>query len=79
MSRTPAGVYEGFEIYVMLVPLEHGRWSATSEVERHGAEGPELFQAFGGPCDADSADAAKSAVLADTRRKIDDLLAEPER
>lgn len=79
MSRTPAGEYEGFEIFMMLVPLEHGRWSATSEVERKGADGLEVFQAFGGPCDADSSDAARSAVLADTRHKIDDLLAEPER
>ncbi|HWV62560.1 MAG TPA: hypothetical protein VN019_02980 [Oxalicibacterium sp.] len=79
MSRTPVGVHEGFEIFVMLVPLEGGRWSATSEVEREGAEGLEVFQEFGGPCDADSADAAREAVLADTRHKIDDLLAEPER
>lgn len=77
MSRTPAGVYEGFEIFVVLVPLDHGRWSAMSEVERDGAEGLEVFQEFGGPCEADSAEAAKAAVLADTRHKIDGLLVEP--
>jgi hypothetical protein len=77
MSRTPAGVYEGFEIFVMLVPLDHARWLATSEVERDGADGIEVFQQFGGPCEADSSDMARAAVLADTRHKIDDLLAEP--
>ncbi len=77
MSRTPAGVYEGFEIFVVLVPLDHSRWSATREVEREGADGREVFQQFVGPCEAASHDAAKEAVLADTRRKIDDLLAEP--
>lgn len=77
MSRTPAGVYEGFEIFVVLVPLDRSRWSATSEVEREGADGVEVFQQFGGPCEADTADLARAAVLADTRHKIDDLLAEP--
>ena len=77
MSRMPAGVYEGFEIFVVVVPLAHGRWSAVSEVERDGAEGLEVFQEFGGPCEADSADAARTAVLTETRHKIDNLLAEP--
>lgn len=77
MSRTPTDEYKGFEIFVVLVPIDHGRWSATSEVERHGAEGVEVFQQFGGPCESESADAAKLAVLEDTRQKIDDLLALP--
>ncbi len=77
MSRLPDGVYGGFDIFVVTVPLDGGQWSATSEVSRDGADGVEVFQGFGGPCAGGSADEAKVAVLADTRHKIDDLLAEP--
>jgi hypothetical protein len=70
-------MYEGFEIFVVLVPLDHDRWLATSEVERNGAEGVEVFQQFGGPCEAHTADAARAAVMEDTRNKIKGLLALP--
>ncbi len=77
MSRIPDATHGGFDIYTVVLPLEHGRWSAISDIERPGAEGLEVFQDFGGPCEADTAEAAKAAVLAQTRHKIDDLNADP--
>ncbi|WP_293776432.1 hypothetical protein [uncultured Oxalicibacterium sp.] len=77
MSRVPETTYEGFAIYTFVMPADQGGWSAVSDVERHAADGVEVFQDFGGPCDADTAEQAKAAVLADTRHKIDNLLARP--
>jgi hypothetical protein len=77
MSRTPDAVYEGYAIFAVVVPLDDGRWLATSEVERHGADGIETFQQFGGPSYGHTEDGAKIAALTDTRRKIDNVLARP--
>ncbi len=77
MSRTPDAVYHGYEIFTMLVPTDRGLWSATSEIEITGADGIDISQGFGGPCEARTSAEAKALVLADTKHKIDDLLAEP--
>jgi hypothetical protein len=77
MSRTPDVVYEGYAIFTFVVPLGDGRWLATSEVERHAADGIETFQQFGGPSYGRTEDDAKIAAVADTRKKIDDVLARP--
>jgi len=77
MSRTVDDLYEGFRIFVFVLPQGDDQWSATSEVERDGAEGVETFQKFGGPCPGRTAEEARLAVLADTRHKIDNVLAEP--
>lgn len=77
MSRVPDASYDGFDIYTVVLPDNHGTWSAISNIERMGADGMEVFQDFGGPCEADSLEAAKAAVLTQTRNKIDDLNAEP--
>lgn len=77
MSRAPDAVYEGYGIFIIDVPLVDGRWLATSEVEKHGADGMETWQQFGGPCYGHTSEEAKIATLADTRRKIDDVLALP--
>jgi len=77
MSRTPDAVYQGFDIYTVVVPGDHGGWTAISDVERNGAEGVEVFQDFGGPCDGVTTEQAKEAVLSQTRHKIDNLNADP--
>lgn len=77
MTKAPDALYEDFRIFVFAMPLGDDQWSATSEVERHGADGIEVFQQFGGPCYGRTGDEAKALVIADTRRKIDDLLANP--
>lgn len=77
MSRTPDAVYRGFDIYTVIVPGDNGGWSAISDVERDGADGVEVFQDFGGPCEGLTAGQAKEAVLKDTRHKIDNLNADP--
>lgn len=77
MSRVPDSVYKGYEIFTIAVPNGAGLWSATSEIENKGADGEEISQGFAGPFEADSAEAAKTLVIADTKRKIDDLLARP--
>lgn len=77
MSRTPDAVYLGYEIFTVAVPLEGGLWSATSEIIINGADGVDVSQGFGGPCQGHSSEEAKTLVIADTRQKIDDLLAEP--
>ncbi len=77
MSRVPDSVYKGYEIFTIVVPLEAGLWSATSEIEITGAEGEEISQGFAGPLEAHSSDAAKALVIADTKQKIDDILARP--
>ena len=77
MTKTADEVYEGFRIFVFVVPEGGDQWSATSEVQRDGAEGVETFQQFGGPCQGRTEQEARLAVLADSRQKIDDVLAEP--
>lgn len=77
MSRTPDAVYRGYDIFTVAVPDDGELWSATSEIVRNGANGIEISQGFGGPCQAHSSEEAKNLVIADTRHKIDDLLAEP--
>jgi len=77
MSRTPDAVYEGYGIFIVDVQQDDGRWLATSEVEKHGADGTETWQHFGGPCWGRTSDEARIATLADTRQKIDDVLAKP--
>lgn len=77
MSRTPEAFYRGYEIFTVAVPVEGGLWSATSEIIINGADGVDVSQAFGGPCQGHSSEEAKALVIADTRQKIDDLLAEP--
>ncbi len=77
MSRTPDAVYHGYEIFTVLVPTSDGRWSATSEIETNGADGIDISQGFGGPCEGHTSEEAKALVLVDTKQKIDDLLAEP--
>jgi len=77
MSRVPDSVYKGYEIFTIVVPTSAGLWSATSEIEIKGAEGEEISQGFAGPFEAESMEAAKALVIADTKHKIDDLLARP--
>jgi hypothetical protein len=77
MSRTPDAVYHGYEIFTMLVPTDRGLWSATSEIEINGADGIDISQGFGGPCEAVTSAEAKALVLVETKQKIDDLLAQP--
>lgn len=77
MSRTPDAVYQGYAIFTMVLPSGDGLWSATSEIEMNGADGIEVFQEFGGPCEAHSSEEAKAKAIADTKHKIDDLIAEP--
>lgn len=77
MSRIPDAVYRGFDIYTVVIPDDNGSWSAISDIERAGADGLEVFQDFGGPCEGVNAERAKAAVLEDTRHKIDNLNAEP--
>lgn len=77
MSRTPVAVYHGYEIFTVVVPEGSGLWSAISEIEINGADGIEISQGFGGPCEARSPEEAQAMVIADTKQKIDDLLAEP--
>ncbi|GGI15922.1 hypothetical protein [Oxalicibacterium faecigallinarum] len=77
MSRIPDAVYGGFDIFTVIVPGDHGGWSAIADVERAGADGVEVFQDFGGPCEGQTAEQAKAKVLDNTRRKIDDLKADP--
>ena len=54
MSRVPDTVYKGYEIFTIVVPVSEGVWSATSEIEIHGAEGEEISQGFAGPFEAHS-------------------------
>lgn len=77
MSRTPDIVYRGYEVFTVVLPLADGQWSATSEIEINGADGIEISQGFGGPCQAHTSEAAKAMAIADVKQKIDDLLAEP--
>lgn len=77
MSRVPDAVYHGYEIFTVLLPLGDGRWSATSEIEIDGADGIDISQGFGGPCEGQTSEEARALVLVDTKKKIDDLLAEP--
>lgn len=77
MSRIPDSVYRGYEIFTVVLPASDGLWTATSEVEIHGAEGIEISQGFAGPVEADSSDAARAMVIAETIQKIDDVLARP--
>ena len=77
MSRIPAAVYHGYEIFTMVVPVDGGLWSATSEIEINGADGIDISQGFGGPCQGHTREEAQAMVIADTKQKIDDLLAEP--
>lgn len=77
MTRTADELYEGFRIFVFVLPQGDDQWEATSEVERDGADGVETFQKFGGPCQGRTVEEARLAVLVDTRRKIDNVLAEP--
>ncbi|RBA23932.1 hypothetical protein [Herminiimonas fonticola] len=77
MSRVPDSVYHGYEIFTVIVPIGDGRWSATSEIETNGADGIDISQGFGGPCEGHSVEEARALVLVDTKQKIDDLLAEP--
>jgi hypothetical protein len=77
MSRVPDTVYKGYEIFTIVVPVSESLWSATSEIEIHGAQGEEISQGFAGPFEAHSSDEAKALVIADTKQKIDDLLAQP--
>lgn len=77
MSRTPDAIYHGYEIFTMLVPTDRGLWSATSEIEINGADGIDISQGFGGPCEAHTSAEAKALVLAETKQRIDDLLAKP--
>jgi hypothetical protein len=77
MSRVPDSVYKGYEIFTIIVPTSTGQWSATSEIEINGAAGEEISQGFAGPFEAESREAAHALVIADTKQKIDDLLARP--
>ncbi len=77
MSRTPDAIYHGYEIFTVLVPTIGGLWSATSEIETNGADGIDISQGFGGPCEGHTSEEARALVLVDTKQKIDDLLAEP--
>jgi hypothetical protein len=77
MRRIPDAKFNGFDIYTLAVPTNDGRWSATSEIERQGASGLEVFQAFGGPFVADSEQAAKAQACIDAEQKIKDILANP--
>jgi len=77
MERKPDVTYQGYGIFVVVVPTDDGRWMATSEVQRQGVGGPETYQQFGGPCYGHTAEEAREAVMADTRRKIDDVVAWP--
>lgn len=77
MSRTPAAVYHGYEIFTVVLPDDDGLWSATSEIEINGADGIDISQGFGGPCQGRTREEAQAMVIADTKQKIDNLLAEP--
>ncbi len=77
MSRPPDAVYHGYEIFTVVLPTHRGMWAATSEIEINGASGMDISQGFAGPCDASTSSEAKALVLAETKQKIDDLLAEP--
>jgi hypothetical protein len=77
MSRVPDTVYKGYEIFTVVVPTGDGWWSATSEIETNGVDGIEISQGFGGPCQGHTSEAARIMVIADTKQKIDDLLAVP--
>jgi len=50
------------------VPKGNGSWSATSEIETKGADGVEILQGFGGPCEEHTSEEAKAMVLVDTKQ-----------
>ena len=77
MSRTPDAIYHGYEIFTVAIPADGGLWSATSEVEINAADGIEISQGFGGPCQGHTREEAKALAIADAKQKIDDLLALP--
>jgi len=77
MARIPDATFEGYNIYTLAVPTDNGRWSATSEIERHGAPGSEIFQAFGGPFLGNTEEAAKADACNDAKHKITDIVARP--
>ena len=76
MNRTPDAIYEQYKIFTVAIP-EHDSWIATSEVEKHSADGIETFQQFGGPCVGRTSEEARERVIADSKHKIDDILARP--
>lgn len=77
MSRQPAESFKGYDIFTIAIPVNDGKWSATTEIQKMGAEGLEISQSFTGPFEAATEAEAKSAALHEAERKIADLIANP--
>ncbi len=77
MSRQPSESFKGYDIFTITLPASGGRWSATTEVQKMGADGLEILQSFTAPIEAASEADAKNAALREAERKIVDLIANP--
>ncbi|MES2069991.1 MAG: hypothetical protein V4488_06560 [Pseudomonadota bacterium] len=77
MSRQPTETFKGVDIFIIAIPTADGRWSASSEIQKMGADGIEISQNFTGPFEAASEADAKSAALHEAERKIIDIIASP--
>ena len=69
MQRTPDARFEDYDIFAIAVPRADGKWEATSEIEKAGAQGLEVFPGVGGPCLAETEEAARAAACNDAKRK----------
>ncbi len=77
MSRQPSESFKGYDIFTIALPAKDGRWSATTEIQKMGADGLEISQSFTGPFEAATEADAKNAALHEAERKIVDMIASP--
>jgi hypothetical protein len=68
--------YKGWEIIPLAFPTE-GRWSASCEIERAGANGVEVFEGATMQFIRDSEDDAIAAACDEAIRQIDNIIANP--
>lgn len=77
MSRKPAESFKGYDIFTIALPTTDGRWTATTEVQKNGANGLETWQNFTGPFEAATDADARNAALHEAERKLVDIIANP--
>jgi hypothetical protein len=69
--------YKGWEILPVALPTADGRWSASCDIARAGADGVEVFEGATMQFVRDQEDEAITAACEEAIRQIDNIIANP--
>jgi hypothetical protein len=77
MSNSSKIHYKGWEIVPLAVPTGDGKWSASCDIERAGADGVEVFEGSTMQFVRDDEDEAIAAACDEAIRQVDNIIANP--